>query len=202
MQAAQNLGKDRGHRRGNHARSCSMGHRLRVWSRSVWGRGIKRAAKLGLEVIHRETLCFVIAMIFSAVVVIPGILIFYDRTLPFELIDSRMVETTASPGQQVDVRYTVRNLSKSCDGYVDRFFFDASGRAFYLGTSRIVYSRLLDPNKPTGSFDRQWRIPESAASGPGVYVADPKFWCYPLQHLYPVRGASQKTPITVVRSGR
>lgn len=153
--------------------------------------------------IHRDRVCLALAIAFTGFFVVPGILIFWDRTLPYEFIDARIMESTATPGQEVDVRYTIRNVTKECSGTVNRIFIDSSTRTFFLGESPTIYNLLVDKSDSIGVFDRQWKIPASAAPGPGLYVAYPKFWCYPLQWLYPVKPAAPyKATVTVVRAGR
>lgn len=152
--------------------------------------------------IHRDRVCAMTAAAFTVFVVIPAVLIGYDRVPPFEFIDARIMESAAAPGEEVDIRYTVRNVTKECSGSVERVFFDSTGKTFYLGNGPTIYDRIVGRDDKNGAFDRQWRIPTGAASGPGVYVADPVFWCNPLQQFYPIKGARQKATITVVRPGR
>ena len=202
MQAAQNMGQDGRVRRRSGADLRSMGNGLRGRLGEVWRGFIQRAAGIGLEVIHRDRVCLALAVTFTVGIVVPSILIGWDRTLPYEFIDARIMESAAAPGQEVDIRYTVRNVSKECSGTVHRIFIDSSGRTFFLGESPTIYQLLLAKGE-NGVFDRQWKIPPGAAPGPGLYVAYPKFWCYPLQWLYPVKPAvPYKATVTVVRGGR
>lgn len=152
--------------------------------------------------IHRDRVCAITAAAFTIFVVIPGILIGAGRSLPFEFIDARMMESAASPGQEVDVRYTIRNVTKECSGSVERFFVDSQTRTFFLGKSSTIYHRVVSRGDTDGSFDRQWRIPPGAAPGPGLYIAYPEFWCNPLQQLWPIKAPTQKASITVVRPGQ
>lgn len=145
---------------------------------------------------NREALCAALALVFTFTVVIPSILIWGDRSLPFHYIDSNMVETSAAPGSRVHVRYTVTKVSKACSGNVQRYFFDATGRVFFLGETTTIYYRLLQ-DKTEGVFERSWTVPVEAAAGEGIYVAYVEFWCNKVQAFFPIKAPTQKARLIV-----
>ena len=150
-----------------------------------------------VEVIRRETLCFVLAAIFTATVVVPGVLIFGNRSLPLEYLDANIVEKTVVPGERAHVRFTVNRVQKECRGRVERYFYDADGKAFFLGSTQTIYYRALQ-DRPRGTFERSWTVPTEAALGEGIYVAFPEFWCNGVQRFYPISAPPQKARVTVV----
>lgn len=151
--------------------------------------------------INREALCAALALVFTFTVVIPSILIFGDRSLPFQYIDAAMVDQVAVPGQRVHVRYTVAKVSKDCSGTVQRYFFDGAGRVFFLGEAPAVYYRVVsDP--VAGTFEMPWVVPLEAAPGDGLYVAYVEFWCNKVQALFPIKAPPQKARVTVLMPNR
>lgn len=154
----------------------------------------------GAEVLQREALCAALALIFTATVVIPGILIFWDRALPFEYVDATIVEKAASPGDRVHFRLTVRKVDKECRGRVDRVFVDSTGRVFPLNDQPTAY-QFFPSRGDLRTIERAFRIPEEAATGEAAYVSFPEFWCYPLQFLFPVKAPTLRAKVTVVPKG-
>lgn len=128
--------------------------------------------------------------------VIPSILIFGNRSLPFQYIDANMIEASAAPGSSVHVRYTVTKVSKACSGSVQRYFFDATGRVFFLGETPAIYYRLMQ-DRTEGTFERSWVVPAEAAPGEGVYVAYVEFWCNKVQALFPIKAPTQKARLII-----
>lgn len=199
METVEDMGKNRriGSRSGPDLRS--MGHGLSQRYGEVWGRFVQRAAGIGLEVIHRETLCFAIAAIFAMTVVVPGILIFWDRGAPLEFVDATVVGGSVLPGQRAETRFTVRQVTKECRGRVERFFYDSAGKGYFLGEGPTIYHRMLD-GADHGAFSRGWTVPADAAPGKGTYIAYPEFWCQPLQFLWPIKAPPQKASVLVIKA--
>lgn len=147
--------------------------------------------------IRREALCFGLAMIFTTMVVVPGILIFWDRSPPFQYIDALVPEKAVHAGDAAHVRITINKVQKDCRGRVERYFFDSTGRAFFLGESPVIYFRAIEERR-AGAFERRWLMPADAAPGEGYYVFYPEFWCNPVQYLYPIKPGPQKARVTVL----
>lgn len=150
-----------------------------------------------------DATCFALAAIFSAVVVIPGVLIFADRSLPFTYVDYNIVEKAVEAGGKATFRLTIKNVTKTCAGRVDRAFVDAAGRVWPMASQRTAYQHSLDRDgAPVRLIDREVEIPEGAAPGEGTYIGEPRFWCYPLQHLHPIPGPTMRARVIVLPKGQ
>jgi hypothetical protein len=163
------------------------------------GRLFQAITNLGIQVIHREWLCAAIAVLICSTTLVPGILIFYDRALPFEYVDTAIMEKTARPGDTVHFRLTARRVKKECRGHVDRIFIDQANTTIPLKSSKAVYNRVENQ----GTSDLRiitvpFQIPEGAAPGEGTYVSFPEFWCYPLQFLVPIQAPPLRAKIVVL----
>lgn len=181
----------------NRRKRCTGFDRLRAIGGRYRRKVVDVASHLGHEIIRREAACAALSLIFASTVVVPGILIFFDRSLPFEYVDTAMVEKTALPGQRVHFRLTVRKVDKTCRGHVDRVFLDATGRVFPLRAEATAYQYFRTENG-LRIVERSFTIPDEAAPGEGTYASFPEFWCYPLQFLWPIKAPPLRAKLLVL----
>lgn len=146
---------------------------------------------------HRDVTCVVLAMLFSAVFVVPPIMIFGDRSLPFEYGHTYSKSEFLHAGETGTNVFTVKDARKNCNGEFKRFFTDAKGNRFYLGTYRTSYEHGLAVTDGR-SFSKDWTVPLSAQPGPGLYEAEPTFWCNWFQGAYPIAAATVKIKVTIL----
>lgn len=139
----------------------------------------------------RDWLCHAAAALFSVLVVVPAILVFGDRSLPFEFVHAYFKPATVHANEDMMLAYTIKDVTKECDGEVKQYMVDADGTIYPLGTIPTVYrdsgeksSRLIFRRKHVPEYKPGTTTP--FAPGPAVYRAYPRYWCNPLQKLYPV----------------
>lgn len=199
-EAVENMVRDRHGRSGHGAGLRPV--RLRSWRRTAQIIHLAGARLIDLltYVARRDALCAAVAAIFTFVVVIPTILICADRSLPFEYVDTSIVEKAAVPGERVHFRLTVRRVNKECRGHVDRVFIDSKGQVFPLRPEPTAY-QYFDSKNGLRIVQRQFVIPDEAAPGEGTYASFPEFWCYPLQFLWPIKAPALRAKVAVVPKG-
>lgn len=147
----------------------------------------------------RNVVCHLAAMTFCFVVVVPLVLIFGNRTLPFDYIEVSFVEKAARPGDYVQLRFLTGKVHSSISGEFDRIFYDGEGRAQFLGTFPTVYNKLttVGGQQP---FYKDFQIPVNATEGDALYITRPRFWHNELQRwIYPIEATPQKASIWIIR---
>ena len=141
-----------------------------------------------------------LALLFSAVFVVPPILIFGDRRPPFEYGHAYAKIELMHAGEVGTNVFTVKDARKNCQGEFNRFFTDSAGNRFFLGTFRTNYEHGLAASGGR-SFEEDWRVPLGAQSGPGLYETEPIFWCNWFQRAFPIRVEPVKIKIVVMPRG-
>lgn len=145
----------------------------------------------------KNVTCVALAMLFSAVFVVPPILIFGDRSLPFQYGLAYSKSEFLHAGQRATNVFAIRELKKNCNGEFDRFFTDAHGNRFFLGTLRTSYMHgliVLNGRR----FEKDWNVPLGAEPGPGLYETIPRFWCNLVQAIYPIPADPVKIKVTIL----
>lgn len=145
-------------------------------------------------------MCLALAVLFNAVFVVPPLMIFGNRTPPFEFVHNYARSPYLQPGQTGVNVFTVKDNQKECQSEFDRYFTDASGSRFFLGTFRGGYKRGLQITEGR-RFEREWTVPIDAEPGPGLYEAHTRFWCNWFQEAYPIAVGPVKIPVTIVPRG-
>ena len=136
-------------------------------------------------------------MLFSAVFVVPPILIFGDRRLPFEYGHTYAKNERLRAGETGTNVFTVKDVRKNCEGEFSRFFTDSVGNRFFLGTFRTNYQHGLAASG-NRSFEKDWTVPLGAQPGPGLYETEPRFWCNWVQGAFPISAEPVKIKIIVL----
>lgn len=145
--------------------------------------------------IRRDWICHLAAAVFSLVVVVPLVMVFGDRTLPFDIGHVFFTPTVARPGDTLTLNYTLTRVAKDCDGEVHQLMFDGSGHVWDLGVTRALYSERTD-REQIRTFHRDKKVPMGFAPGPALYKARVFYWCNPLQRFYPLERVVE-APFTV-----
>ncbi len=130
----------------------------------------------------RDANCIILAMLFSAVFVVPPILVYGDRSLPFEYVHVYPAKIDLHPNEQTHNVFVVTDVKKPASGRYHRWFTDSKGHRTFLGTFQANYQQgLSESGKRT--FNSPWQVPpkELAYPGPGLYESYPEFWHNPLQ---------------------
>lgn len=180
------------------------GHDRLAWM-GTWGRldgdRLGSLARLGAKIITRQIGCFVLALLFSIVVVAPIVLTVADRAPPFEYNHPYPAVPFVHPGQPAIIVVRVKDYHRKADGEFTRYFTDSTGERFYMGSHRVSYSQGL---KATDGrvFLKEWTPPFCAAAGPGIYEARAEFWYNSAQWLIsPIQATPMVINVTVVRDG-
>lgn len=161
------------------------------------GDAVKVVVRSWDRIKHSDITCVVLAMLFSAVFVVPPIMIFSDRSLPFQYGHTYAKTDYLHAGQIGTNVFTVKDARKNCNGEFSRFFTDAKGNRFFLGTFRTSYQHGLSVSEGR-SFTKDWIVPLGAMPGPGLYEAEPRFWCNWIQGIYPIKADTVKIKVTIV----
>lgn len=138
---------------------------------------------------------------FCLFVVTPATFIFWDRSVPFENLHTFASPAIAHPGEKVNIVVTLMNVTRNCQGYVDRLIVDARGNIFYQGKFPLVYQYGSTPDR---HFIKTVDVPtkaEGVAVGPALYRSIPTFWCNPVQRLWPIQGKPMEVAFTIVPNG-
>lgn len=133
----------------------------------------------------RMVACAVAASAVSMVTVVPMVLIFGDRSLPFDYGHVYPASPVVAPGEAAVNVFTVKSVRKDCDGAFDRYMTDAKGTRFFLGSYRTDYRRGLAASG-WRRFESTWAVPTAAAPGPALYETEPRFWCNWAQRVLPI----------------
>ena len=136
----------------------------------------------------RDATCIILAMLFSAVFIVPPILVYGDRSLPFEYVHVYPVNEYLHPGEQTHNVFVVTDVKKPAAGRYRRWFTDAAGHRTFLGVFEANYRQGLSESGQR-TFNSPWTVPpkELAVPGPGLYESEPEFWHNWLQGLlYPI----------------
>jgi len=190
MRTAQNLEGLRHSVRHRRARNHNVG-------RTDGGALVKAVAWLGHTVIHSTALCHVAASLVFAIA-FAGLTIGWDRTPPFDYLPAFSSPTILAPGQSATIRFRIGKVHKICSGEFERWFIDSEGTPFPLGTFQTVYQNYVGFSESKRYFDKDWTVPLHAAAGPGIYESRPRFWCNPMQYLYPIEAARVRVMVNIV----
>lgn len=148
---------------------------------------------------HKNVTCVSLASLFSVVFVVPPIMIFGDRSLPFEYGLAYAKNEYLVAGGSGTIVFTVKGEPKKCKGEFSRYFTDAQGNRFFLGTFRTSYQQGLANSTNGRVFEKDWVVPLGAQPGPGLYETEPYFWCNWFQELYPIQAIPVKIKVTIIR---
>ena len=167
---------------------------------SLIGRLAQGVTRFGAGlVLGRHLVCHIAAMVFCVVVVVPLVLVFGNRTLPFDYIEVAFVEKAARPGEFVQIRFLTGTITSSINGEFDRIFYDGAGRPQFLGTFPTIYNKLTTVGEPQ-PFYKDFQIPANATEGDALYITKPRFWHNEVQRwLYPIEAPPQKARIWIIR---
>jgi len=146
----------------------------------------------------KNVTCVILALLFSAVFVVPPIMIFGDRSLPVEYGLVYPKSEYLRAGQTGTMVFTVKGEPKKCKGEFSRYFTDSEGNRFFLGTFRTSYQQGLASSLNRRSFEKDWTVPLGAKPGPGLYETEPYFWCNWFQEAYPIAGVPVKVRVNIV----
>lgn len=124
-------------------------------------------------------------------------MIWGDRSLPFEYGHAYAKTDHLHAGETGTNVFTVRDVRKDCDGEFSRYFTDAKGNRFFLGTYRTSYQHGLIASG-NRRFEKDWVAPLGAQPGPGLYETEPVFWCNWFQGAFPIRADPVKIKIMIV----
>lgn len=137
-----------------------------------------------LAIVRRDIICHASAAVFCALVVIPAVMIFGNRKMPFEIGFVFFKPTEARAGDTIMLNFTLTRVNRRCRGEVRQRMFDSAGHIWDLGT--IPSSIEADIGDGAIPVHRPKKIPEGFASGPALYRSRVYHWCNPLQWIYPM----------------
>lgn len=164
--------------------------RYRLGGSSLWERLLTRYFQITLDLAERfmidrrRLVCHLAAALFSVCVVIPAVLVFGNRALPFEIAHVFFKPEVAHAGDTIMLHYTLIGIEKECGGAVDQSMIDAVGNVFDTGTIPVLYSSRQ--GDAVRNLIRPKVIPQEAKPGPALYRAKVSYWCNPMQRLYPI----------------
>lgn len=140
----------------------------------------------------KDYLCW--SALIAAVITAQCIAWAVDRAPPIEIVSGSITPNPAAPGDTIDVQLVVREYN-ACSGTVFRRIIDSAGIVHAYdetpATYRWVIPRSAD-NKPV-VFSRTLVLPKTLAQGPAKYSPIVRWWCNPIQWLFPVQ--ITQTPI-------
>lgn len=177
--------------------------RVHDWDTGMgsWGRRCRpllgASAVIWQRINRRAVFCVALACVFNAVFIVPPIMIFGNRTLPFDTVMVFPKTPFAAAGSTVVNVFVVKDVRNECASEFDRFFTDSQGNRYFLGTHRGSYRHGLDMTEGR-RFEREWKIPDDARTGPAMYEAEPRFWCNWFQQIVPIKAPTVRIPINVV----
>lgn len=137
----------------------------------------------------REIACHGIAASFGLAVVLPIMVMLFDRDQPFTLYNATTEPSPAIPGKPLVITFEV-DVVRQCEGEVVRSIVDHTGRVFTFKRERTWYHEALATGRV--KFTREIIVPIGSKPGSATFHADVTRWCNSLQKIFhPIRAHFQ-----------